>query len=67
MIFTVVAVALVVVLPASYVQTLREDFATAQPEATTVSGTVLNSIKQSLSVIVKELPRVVVDIAEKPT
>jgi len=54
---TVILVVDLVVVPVEvYSQTLREVLAAAQPVATTVSVTVLNSIKQLLSVNYKELP-----------
>lgn len=54
---TVILVVLLVVVPVEvYSQILRGDLAAAQPVDTLVSATVLNSIKQSLSVRVKELP-----------
>jgi len=67
---TVILVVLLVVVPVEvYSQILREDLAAAQPVDTLVSATVLNSIKQSLSVRVKELPSLpaTADILEKPT
>jgi len=67
-IFTSV-VLLVSALEEVYDQTLREVAAEAQPVVSVVSITVMNSIKQLLSEIVKELPRLpaTADIAEKPT
>jgi hypothetical protein len=50
-----------------YVHTLREVLAAAQPVVTVVSITVMNSIKQLLSVKVIDVPILVVDIAEIPT
>jgi hypothetical protein len=60
----------VLALEEVYVHTLREVLAAAQPEATVVSITVMNSIKQLLSVIAIDEPTptvVVPHIAEKPT
>jgi hypothetical protein len=63
-------VPLVLALEEVYVHTLREVLAAFQPEATVVSITVMNSIKQSLSVILIEVPTPAVavpHILEKPT
>jgi hypothetical protein len=60
----------VLALEEVYVHTLREVFAAAQPVATVVSITVMNSIKQLLSVMAIDEPTpavVVPHIAEKPT